>query len=58
MSKLSDATKSLLEQRLEAINDEVKGASDAASDALKQAVRKRAGKRSNSPAVSISSRSR
>ncbi len=37
MSKLSDATKSLLEQRLEAINDQVKGASDAASDALKQA---------------------
>ena len=37
MSKLSDATKSLLEQRLEAINDQVKDASDAASNALKQA---------------------
>lgn len=37
MSKLSDATKSLLEQRLETINDQVKGATDAASDALKQA---------------------
>jgi hypothetical protein len=37
MSKLSDATKSLLEQRLEAINDQVKGVTDAASTAVKQA---------------------
>ncbi|HML17072.1 MAG TPA: hypothetical protein VK419_08595 [Bryobacteraceae bacterium] len=37
MSKLSDATKSLLEQRLEAVNDQVKGATDAASNAVMQA---------------------
>jgi len=37
MSKLSDATKSLLEQRLESINDQVKDAQNAASTAVKQA---------------------
>lgn len=37
MSKLSDATKSLIEQRLESINDQVKDVTDAASNAVKQA---------------------
>jgi chromosome segregation ATPase len=37
MSKLNDATKALLEQRLESINDQVKGVTDAASTAVKQA---------------------
>jgi len=40
MSKLSDATKSLLEQRLESVNDQVKDVKDAqgaASTAVKQA---------------------
>jgi len=37
MAKISDATTSLLEQRLQAINDEIKGANDAASSALTQA---------------------
>jgi chromosome segregation ATPase len=37
MAKLSDATTSLLEQRLQAINDEIRGANDAANTALVQA---------------------
>jgi len=37
LSKIGDATTSLLEQRLQAINDQMKDAHDAASTALKQA---------------------
>src|SRR6185437_12315645 len=37
LAKISDATTSLLEQRLQSINEEVKSANDAASSALKQA---------------------
>ncbi|HUA83617.1 MAG TPA: hypothetical protein VMB85_07135 [Bryobacteraceae bacterium] len=37
MSKISDATTSLLRQRLQAINDQIKSANDAANSALKQA---------------------
>jgi archaellum component FlaC len=37
LSKISDATTSLLEQRLQSINDQIKDANDAASSALKQA---------------------
>jgi len=34
MAKLSDATTSLLEQRLQAINEEIKSANDAANSAV------------------------
>ncbi len=37
LSKINDATTSLLQQRLQSINDEIKSANDAASSALKQA---------------------
>lgn len=37
LSKISDATTSLLQQRLRSLNDEIRSANDAASSALKQA---------------------
>jgi chromosome segregation ATPase len=37
LSKISDATASLLQQRLQSLNEEIRSANDAASSALKQA---------------------